>query len=155
MSDTLSVDVVGPGHWTYTAAAMARHLALVLEHGCTRPDEILVGVHENAKRFLAIALEASGDDLPLNPFVSFANYQIATETLETIHPISESLDEMNQRLRGFAALLQRLAAPGPLAAEESEVASDAQRFFEQLAEDGYGENYGDSMGDPLFTGSLI
>ncbi len=142
MSDTLTVGVVGPSFWSYTAAVMAEHLRLVALQRVTAPEQLLMGVYLNAKRFFRIVLEDTEEAMPANPCASIANYKIAVDTLlECIHPQLESRAQIDSHLRQYAHMLERLQVEGSLTSQELAVATELRDFFAQLAQDGEEETY--------------
>lgn len=147
MSDTVSIGVVGPSYWSYTAAMMASHLKRVLAQKATDPAHLLTGVYQSARIFFAEVLEASSDRVPVNPNASLSNYKIATDTLvECLRPPPESRAKINERLQEYSALLDKLERPGVLSDHDLALAQDVRDFFSQLARDGDDETYVAAVG---------
>lgn len=142
MSETLSVGVVGPGYWGFTASAMADHLEHVVREKSTDPDGVLPGVYRNAKRFFSSVLEATEEAMPDNPCATLANYKIATDTvMECLQPAPTDRAQVNQHLVHYAEFLERLMALRALEPDELKIATEVRDFFAQLARDGEEEDY--------------
>lgn len=144
MSETLTVGVVGPSHWAYTAEVMAEHLAGVIGARRTKPELLpaVAGVYLNAKNFFKIVLEAAGGTDTSNPCASLANYKIATDTvLDCVRPTLSTSKEVNDRLRRYAAFVDRLNDSCDLEPDDLHEAEEVLSFFNQLARDGEDEDY--------------
>lgn len=142
MSETLTVGVVGPSYWSYTAAVMTNHLGQVINQRATDPPHLLNGVYLNAKEFFRIVLEAMEEAIPDNPCASLANYKIATDTLlKCVRPRPSSVGQIDALLRQYAQFLGRLEMQRSLTEEEAMVASKVRDFFAQLTRDGDEEEY--------------
>lgn len=142
MSRTLSIGVVGPSYWSYTAAVMASHLVTVRERRRREPAELQGGVHQDAKDFFTIVLAAIGEDVPDNPCASLANYRLATDTLlDCLGAPPETTSEVDERLRQYAAFVDRLATAGELDETDLRIAEELQQFFTKIVRDGEKQDY--------------
>jgi hypothetical protein len=143
MSDTISVDVVGPSYWSYMATVMAECLDTFVEDEKIRPDEIPAAVYDGAKEFFALVLEAAGDVFPENPPASINAYVIASEALRgASKPFPATSQDLRSELERYSRFVDDLAEARRLTkVEDKETATALKRFFLHLAEDGEAEVY--------------
>lgn len=147
MSDTLSIDVVGPSYWAYVATVMAECLEKVCHTKRIAPHLIPKGVYRDAKDFFRLVLESAGDSIPENPPASLNAYVIATDAImSSAHSLPNTREGLGDRLEEYAELVDRLNTPGPLTADEVETARALQSFFAKLAQAGEAEVYESTLG---------
>jgi hypothetical protein len=142
MSQTISIDVVGPSHWTYMATIMAQRLGKVVQAGCLRSSDIPLGVSYDARQFFDLALQAARDSLPRNPPASVNAYAIAADLVQaSSSSLLNTRDDIGNRLEQYDAFLSALQQPRTLAEDELQTARELQRFFDRLREEGEAEAY--------------
>jgi hypothetical protein len=155
MSDTISVDVVGPSYWAYMATVMAECLNTFVQQEKVRPDEIPAAVYDGAKEFFALVLEAAGDVFPENPPASTNAYVIASEALRgASKPFPATSQALRAELERYSQFIDDLSEPRELTeAADIETAEALKRFFMHLAEDGEAEVYEHTVGfEPMPAG---
>lgn len=147
MSDTISVDVVGPSYWAYMATVMAECLKKFVEDEEVRPDDIPPAVYDGAKEFFDLVLEAAGDVFPENPPASTNAYVIASEALRgASKPFPATTQDLRAELERYSQFVDDLAEPRDLTGvADKEMAEALKRFFLHLAEDGEAEVYEHSV----------
>ena len=156
MSDTLSIDVVGPSYWTYMATVMADCLEQISISKQVRLNNIPSGVYRDAKGFFRLVMESVGKDLPENPPASLNAYVIAAYAVkESAEEEPETLDSLGEVLEDYSKLLDRLDKPGELDEHEANTAKDLQQFFRELAQAGEAEIYERTVDyiEPAFSSS--
>lgn len=142
MSDTLSIDVVGPSYWTYMATVMADCLEQISSSKQVRANNIPSGVYRDAKSFFKLVMQSVGKDLPENPPASLNAYVIAAYAVkESSDQELKTLDSLEEVLDDYSKLLNRLDKPGKLKEHEIDTARDLQQFFRELAQAGEAEIY--------------
>jgi len=143
MSDTISVDVVGPSYWAYMATVMAECLEKFVAEEEIRPDQIPPAIFDGAKEFFALVLEAAGDTFPENPPASINAYVIASEALRgASRPFPATSQDLRSELEEYSQFVDRLAEPQALTrVEDKEKAETLKKFFLHLAADGESEVY--------------
>jgi hypothetical protein len=142
MSDTLSIDVVGPSYWTYMATVMADCLERISISQEVLPNSIPSGVYRDAKSFFGLVMQSAGKDLPENPPASLNAYVIAAYAVkESSDEEPKTLESLAELLEDYSTLLNRLDRPGELNEHEVNTAKDLQQFFRELAQAGEAEIY--------------
>jgi hypothetical protein len=142
MSQTISVGVVGPSHWSYMAAVMAEALQKTAEAGRIEGSEVPSGVLSDALEFYTLALQAAGNAIPKNPPASFNAYMIAVEAAQaSCRTVLGTREDIGHCLRQYLGFLKRLQEPRDLLQEEMETAEALRRFFLQLQMEGEAEAY--------------
>jgi hypothetical protein len=142
MSDTLSVDVVGPSYWTYVATVLAECLERVAKTGRVQPDLVPKPVYKDVKEFFRLVLQSVGDEVPDDPPASLNAYAIAAEAIRRSSMQSPATREaLGARLSEYARLVNRLSKPGELKENELEAVKSLQGFFVRLAQEGEAEVY--------------
>jgi hypothetical protein len=140
MSDTLSIDVVGPSYWTYMATVMADCLESIA--ATKRVQPIPLGVYKDAQSFFKLVMQSAGTELPENPPASLNAYVIAAYAVkDSLDNEPKSLDSLGEVLEDYSNLLSRLDRAGELNERELETAKDLQQFFRELAQAGEAEVY--------------
>ena len=156
MSDTLSIDVVGPSYWAYMATVMADCLEQISISKQVRLNNIPSGVYRDAKSFFRLVMESVGKDVPENPPASLNAYVIAAYAVkESAEEEPETLDSLGEVLEDYSKLLDRLDKPGELDEHEVNTAKDLQQFFRELAQAGEAEIYERTVDyiEPAFSSS--
>lgn len=142
MSQTISVGVVGPSHWSYMAAVMAEGLHKAGGAKRIEGNEIPSGVYSDALEFYTLALQAAGDAVPKNPPASFNAYMIAVEAARASWPtVPGTRQEIGACLGRYLSFLRKLQQPRDLVPEELETAEALRKFFLQLQMEGEAEAY--------------
>ncbi len=142
MSQTISVGVVGPSHWSYMAAVMAEALQKTTQAGRIEGSEVPSGVYSDALEFYTLALQAAGDAVPKNPPASFKAYMIAAEAARASLPTGlGTRQEIGACLGRYLGFLRKLQQPRDLVQEELETAEALRKFFLQLQMEGEAEAY--------------
>src|SRR5436309_2500997 len=99
MSDTISVDVVGPSHWAFVATVMADCLEEVARLRSTRSDLVPKRVYSDAKEFFRLVLQSVGSGVPDNPPASLNAYVIAADALRnSSNSFPQTRQELGTRL---------------------------------------------------------
>jgi hypothetical protein len=142
MSDTLSIDVVGPSYWAYMATVMADCLEEISRSKEIRPEKVPRGVYQDAKKFFQLVMESVGKDLPTNPPASLNAYVIAAYAVkDSSQEELKTLDALGDRLRAYNELLDSLDEVRELDGQEVQTAKNLQLFFRELAEAGEAQIY--------------
>jgi hypothetical protein len=142
MSQTISIGVVGPSHWTYMATVMAQRLEKVANAGCFGPDAIPLGVSYDAREFFDLALQAARDVPPANPPASVNAYAIAADLVRaSSRSVPNTREDIGSRLEQYNSFLSSLQQPRTLSEEELDTVRALQRFFDCLKEEGEAEAY--------------
>lgn len=143
MSDTISVDVVGPSYWAYMATVMAECLEDISRSKEIRPEKVPQGVYRDAKKFFELVMQSVNKDLPENPPASLNAYVIAAYAVKdsSEDPPPTTLRELANRLEGYSKMLARLDEAGTLDDKDVRTARDLQLFFRELAQAGEAEIY--------------
>ncbi|HEX8846977.1 MAG TPA: hypothetical protein VF791_20205 [Pyrinomonadaceae bacterium] len=155
MSDTISVDIVGPSYWAFMATVMAECLEKYVNEQKVTPSDIPEGVFEGAEEFFSLALDAAGNARPGSPPASISAYVFATDALRgSLHSFPTTDQELQAKLEKYAAFLKSLTKPHSLTEESDvETATTLRDFFFRLAQDGEIEVYERSVkAEPLPTG---
>ena len=146
MSDTLSIDVVGPSYWAYVATVMADCLEEVYRTKRIEPNLVPKGVYRDAKDFFRLVLESAGDDIPENPPASLNAYVIATDAImSSAHSFPNTREALGDRFEEYAELVDRLNSPRQLTSDEVETAKALNSFFAKLAQAGEVEVYENTL----------
>lgn len=140
MSETISVGVVGPSHWSYMAAVMAQRLGVVVERRRLEAGDIPKGVYLDAKKFFHLVLEEVDGEPPENPPASINAYVIAADAVRGAQSVPAAQD-VKQSLREYSGLLSGLQTPRDLTVDELNTAGALRRFFLQLRKAGQIEAY--------------
>ena len=139
MSEAISTGLLGPGYWTYMAAAMAEHAHRISEAGRTFPAGLPQAAYASARRFFASALE-QGEDI--DPSAALASFKIAADTmLECVQPVPTAWEDISDRLARYAQFVQTLDSERDLTADDRSIARELERFFLQLVADGEEQDY--------------
>jgi hypothetical protein len=142
MSDTISVDVVGPSYWAYVATVMAECLEEATRSKQVRVGLVPRGVYSDAKEFFRLVLQSVGNGVPDNPPASLNAYVIAADALRnSSDSFPRTREELGQRLAHYSELIDHLGQPRNLTTEEIEIATSLKEFFERLAQAGESEVY--------------
>lgn len=154
MSQTISVDVVGPSHWTYMATVMAECLEHIAKAGQVGLNAVPAGVHQDALRFSNLALQATGTSVPDNPPASLNAYVIASDALlRSSQELSQTRDCIDFQLKRFEAFLEALQTPRDLDDDDKQLVDSLRTFFVRLKEEGESEAYTRTMYlEPVPTG---
>src|SRR5258708_3341505 len=130
MSRTLSVGVVGPGYWSYTASVMAECLDEITRTKHVDVARIPKGVYDQAQKFFRLVLETATDALPENPPASINAYVIAADVIRgASDPLPQTRKELDNRLERCAHFLGELRASRDITDAEVETATYLQKFF--------------------------
>jgi hypothetical protein len=143
MSDTVSVDVVGPSYWAYMAAVMGECLEIISAKREVGAVHLPKGVYQDARRFFSLVMQSVQDNVDGNPPPGSMNaYAIAAYAVKesSAQPPSK-LEELDDRLKEYSDLLTVLEHPKTLTEAEAEIAKSLSRFFRRLAELGESEIY--------------
>jgi hypothetical protein len=151
MSQTLSVDVVGPSHWTYMATVMAECLDQIAQAGSINAKPVPPGVYRDALAFWELALQATSGAVP-NNLPALNAYVVASEALRRSFQILPSRDDIDKQLVKYETVLKALGTPRTLDVEETKVVTGLKTFFERLKEEGESEAYTQTM--QLETGPI-
>jgi hypothetical protein len=143
MSDTLSIDVVGPSYWSYMATVMAECLDEITRTREIRPEKIPQGVFRDAKRFFTLVMQSVSADVPENPPASLNAYVIAAYAVKdsSENQALMTLGDVGNRLEEYSKMLERLDKPATLDEQGARTAKDLQLFFRELAQAGEAEIY--------------
>lgn len=142
MSDTISVDVVGPSYWAYMATVMAACLEEISDSKRIQVKQVPLGVYRDAKKFFQLVMQSVGKDLPENPPASLNAYVIAAYAVkESSEDEPKSLQALGEVLEGYSTLLDRLDKAGNLNEQDAKTAKDLEQFFRELAQAGEAEIY--------------
>ena len=143
MSDTVSVDVVGPSYWAYMAAVMAECLETIAETKRVDAVHLPKGVYRDAQRFFGLVMQSVQDSVDENPPPGSMNaYAIAAYAVkESSAQPPSALEELDDRLQEYANLLETLETPRTLTDSETSIAHALGLFFRRLAELGESEIY--------------
>jgi hypothetical protein len=146
MSQTISVGVVGPSHWTFMATVMAECLDVAAKNNRVQPNAIPLGVYRDALAFSQLALEATGADIPDNPPASLNAYVIASDVLRrSSHQLFQTREDINRRLHRYEAFLRTLETPRELTEDDNEILNSLVAFFRRLKEEGESEAYAKAL----------
>jgi hypothetical protein len=141
MSETMSVGVVGPSHWAYTATVMAECLGEFIKEKRVFANEIPKGVFLDAKDFFKLVLQAIRGSIPDNPPASINAYAIATDVVCNVSSVPSDQKQLDDLLSGYANLVVGLASEHELNDEELKKIVSLKEFFDRLARDGENEMY--------------
>jgi hypothetical protein len=138
MSRTFSQGLVDASHWTFVAASMADSLRKSLGPPPRSAPSIPKGVHEAARDFFRIVMEAIDGGVPTNPVASAANYGIAIHAIQSsTNPATESEEEINEILRKYSGVMKAIDPElGGTTLPPAEDIEELAVFFEQLTRDG-------------------
>jgi hypothetical protein len=140
MSQTLSVDVVGPSYWTYMATVMADCLERISQAGRIETSAVPPGVFKDALAFWQLALQATSGAVPDN-LPALNAYVIAFETLRWSLPASPTREDIDKELVRYDAFLKTLGTPRALDVEDTQIVGALKSFFVHLKEEGECEAY--------------
>jgi hypothetical protein len=142
MSQTMSIGVTGPSHWSFMAGVMADRLQKIATLGRVEAGVIPGGIYNDARQLLRLVLQAADDGIPDNPPASINAYVIA---LDAMKGVSQSLPktrrELKERLDEYLAFVCSLREQRTLAGKEVDIAKSLAQFFQKLHEDGESEAY--------------
>jgi hypothetical protein len=142
MSDTLSIDVVGPSYWAYMATVMADCLEDISRSKEIRPEKVPQGVYRDAKKFFELVMQSVSKDLPENPPASLNAYVIAAYAVkDSSQDELTTLKDLGDRLDGYSKLLHRLNKADNLDEQDVQTAKDLKQFFRELAQAGEAQIY--------------
>jgi hypothetical protein len=142
MSDTLSIDVVGPSYWAYMATVMADCLEEISRSKRIRHNQVPLGVYRDAKKFFQLVMQSVRKDPPDNPPASLNAYVIAAYAVKgSSDEDLTTLKDLGDRLKGYSKLLDRLNQAGSLNQQDAQTAKDLKQFFRELAQVGEAEIY--------------
>ena len=145
MSETTSINRVGPSRWSFMANVMSECLTRIVE--ARRIEEELGGiprgVYRAAQEFFHLALQAVGDALPDDPPASVNAYLVATDSARrSSTAVPQTNPALEDLLKKYASFLgDRLKQAGDLSESEVEIGTSLQGFFVRLAQDGDAEAY--------------
>lgn len=140
MSQTISVGVVGPSHWSYMAAVMAQRLERIVERHKVEAQDIPAGVYLDAEKFFDLVLQEFGGEARKNPPASINAYVIAADAVREAQSMLATQD-VKESLKEYSGLLSGLRAPRDLTAGELKTAMALRKFFLQLRKAGQAEAY--------------
>jgi hypothetical protein len=154
MSQTISVDVVGPSHWAYMATVMAECLDEIAKTNRVSPNLVPAGVYQDALEFAQLAVQATRTSVPDNPPASLNAYVIASDVLrQSSQELSQTSEAINKQLKQYEEFLQSLKEPRELTDDDAKVVEPLKTFFVRLKEAGESEAYAKAMYlDPMPTG---
>jgi hypothetical protein len=141
MSETISVGVVGPSHWAYTATVMAECLDEIVKAKNVIPNEIPRGIFLDAKDFFQLVRQATRDTIADNPPASINAYAIATDVVYSVSATPSNQEQLDTILEEYADLVEELEKPHKLSGTEIEKLIPLKEFFERLAQEGENEMY--------------
>jgi hypothetical protein len=140
MSRTISVGVLGPSRWSFMAAVLADRISLTLETKTSQ--QIPKAVLREAKDFIKLALEGSGDAPSNNPPASINAYAIAVgAAVPQPSAAPETRESLRARFQGFSELLDKLPESGAFDENQQGVAADLVSFLTKLRIDGQVQAY--------------
>jgi hypothetical protein len=140
VSETISVGVVGPSHWSYMAAVMAQRLEAVVERRRLEARDIPLGVYLDAKKFFDLVLQEVGGGPRENPPASINAYVIAAHAVREAQSMPAAQD-VKPSLEEYSRLLLGLQQPRDLTVDELNTAGALRKFFLQLRKAGQVEAY--------------
>lgn len=142
MSDTISVDVVGPSHWAFMATVMAECLEKFIDTREVVPSDIPQGVYDDALDFFDLVMGAARGTLAEDPPASINAYVIATDALTgSLKPVPETSEALVSNLGRYAGFMGSLTEAHALSPDEVETAGSLRDFFRSLAKAGEAEVY--------------
>ena len=156
MSQTISIGVVGPSHWSYMATVMSERLARAVHTKKLSPSDIPVGVYRDAVEFANLALQAAKGGLPDNPPASMNAYVIAADLVRsTSNQLAKTRADIDQCLGTYAEFLAKIVEPFDLNDAEVRTAEALRRFFLRLKQEGESQSYESAVYfEQPFAGSL-
>jgi hypothetical protein len=144
MSQTLSVDVVGPSHWTFMATVMVDSLEQILQAGRVGTTPVPPGVYKDVLAFWQLALQATSGVVPDN-LPALNAYVVASEALRGSSHASPTREDIDEHLVRYEAFLRGLETPKTLDPEGLKIVNDLKSFFVRLKEEGESEAYTQTM----------
>lgn len=142
MSQTISLGIVGPSYWAYTAFVMTDSLASVTETGEIERQAIPRGVLRDAKRFFDLILQSLNGGPSERIPASNNAYLIARDVIKrTADPTPQTGDEIRKTILRYASFVNKLDEPRKLPASDVRTATELVHFFTGLHEQGSTERY--------------
>ncbi len=117
--------------YAYTAGRMARHLDRIILRRQTLPDELALGVYDEATRFFREALNGLEGQAICHSLQGPSPYELARQTC-LVGAVPIEGPALRDLLRAYATLLDRLTLAQPLTQDDRETAGRLRDFFRAL-----------------------
>jgi len=144
MSETMSIGVVGPSHWSYMACVMAERLKKIGTLRKVERENVPKGIYTDVREFFHLVLQAVDDVLPDNPPASINAYVIALDAMTGAFqplPIPRTRHELKNCFEEYSRFTEALEQPHTLNDQEVQTAKSLEKFFLKLHQDGESEAY--------------
>jgi len=142
MSETMSIGVTGPSHWSFMASVMAERLEKIGSRKRVEREDVPKGIYSDVRELFRLVLQAADDSLPDNPPASMNAYVIALDAMTgAFQPFPKTRGELKDHLEEYSRFIEGLGQPHTLTPLEAQTAESLRKFFLKLHQDGESEAY--------------